>query len=773
MDQGNTYEGAGSGATSGASSDAFATLWSARMKAFYQHSKGLAIFAGILGVMVIGFIFITTLEQQKESTILPSQGAASVLVILQPEVSIKNPGTESFAAVSAEDIIPVAEGAEVLVAQNGQAAILYPNGTLTTLGGGSHVVIDELKGGGEVSKMTLLAGTMWARVERLMNEGETYEVRANGFVTSVRGTEFELALSEDGKTAISVLNSVVSLAPLDANGLTLASEAVEIGGGEKIAFTPATATKKDLETLKTDIPTALLQDAVLAHALVDQGLESTGVRAGARDTLGGLVSAGMTPDSPFYFLEELSELVGTVAAVSGDAKARRYMALAEERLAEVEALSARGGQDGVGIDRALNRYDSELAGAIAESKTARGAETSEIVARATAKHITVLERVIERVPEEARGFVRNAQSLSRIGHVNAVEALGEKDPTSALAVIAETADRRLREAQARAAQGKALGMFDALQDYDRLVRLGGELQVDNAEFAETYAEEVNKTLRTVETLNTLAENLPPGYKRTTEEIRMRSIENQLSSIATVAEEKPEKAVALFANTADYYLEKAQDRSRAGDKKEAQAALESYEEYADFGAKIAGLAKNIGSGETSVKELVQQATAHHEEVLKTVRSQVPVAAQEAITRSISNIEKVRTGRVEAVTLEEFKEQHTPTKFDDLESPAAPAVPEAAPKVEDKVEVRTETRTGTSPTIPAPVRDERTRQDTQIPTSIPAPTPVPIPQLKLPTIPSIVPSVKSEETEVRQAAPAAIPSQTESDDSDSTQPSSSRR
>ena len=75
--------------------------------------------------------------------------------------------------------------------------------------------------------------------------------------------------------------------------------------------------------------------------------------------------------------------------------------------------------------------------------------------------------------------------------MNAVEALGEKDPTSALAVIAETADRRLREAQARAAQGKALGMFDALQDYDRLVRLGGECRLTMRSCG-TYAEEVNK-----------------------------------------------------------------------------------------------------------------------------------------------------------------------------------------------------------------------------------------------------------------------------------------
>ena len=92
---------------------------------------------------------------------------------------------------------------------------------------------------------------------------------------------------------------------------------------------------------------------------------STGVRAGARDTLGRLVSAGMTQIARFISLKNYPSW-SAQWRLFPETRKLGGMALAEERLAEVEALSARGGQDGVGIDRALNRYDSELAGAIAE-----------------------------------------------------------------------------------------------------------------------------------------------------------------------------------------------------------------------------------------------------------------------------------------------------------------------------------------------------------------------------------------------------------------------
>ena len=55
-----------------------------------------------------------------------------------------------------------------------------------------------------------------------------------------------------------------------------------------------------------------------------------------------LPDPGMTPDSPFYFLEIIAEEIGTFFTFGDLKKAERHAALAEERLAEVQAVIEKG-----------------------------------------------------------------------------------------------------------------------------------------------------------------------------------------------------------------------------------------------------------------------------------------------------------------------------------------------------------------------------------------------------------------------------------------------
>ena len=60
----------------------------------------------------------------------------------------------------------------------------------------------------------------------------------------------------------------------------------------------------------------------------------------AQDT--ELPDAGLTPDSPFYFLERISEGIGTFFTFGSLKKAERYAKLATERIAEVQAVIEKG-----------------------------------------------------------------------------------------------------------------------------------------------------------------------------------------------------------------------------------------------------------------------------------------------------------------------------------------------------------------------------------------------------------------------------------------------
>jgi hypothetical protein len=55
-----------------------------------------------------------------------------------------------------------------------------------------------------------------------------------------------------------------------------------------------------------------------------------------------LPSAGLTPASPFYFLERFSEGIGTFFTFGDVNKAERYAKLAAERVAEAKAVVDKG-----------------------------------------------------------------------------------------------------------------------------------------------------------------------------------------------------------------------------------------------------------------------------------------------------------------------------------------------------------------------------------------------------------------------------------------------
>ncbi|MAF79647.1 hypothetical protein CL629_01055 [bacterium] len=68
-----------------------------------------------------------------------------------------------------------------------------------------------------------------------------------------------------------------------------------------------------------------------------------------------LPDPGLTPDSPFYFLERLVEGIGTFFTFGNIKKAERYTALAAERLAEAKALVEKGKSKLV--EKILARYE--------------------------------------------------------------------------------------------------------------------------------------------------------------------------------------------------------------------------------------------------------------------------------------------------------------------------------------------------------------------------------------------------------------------------------
>jgi len=157
-------------------------------------------------------------------------------------------------------------------------------------------------------------------------------------------------------------------------------------------------------------------------------LLSFGIQVSAQES--ELPSPGLLPDSPFYFLEIITEGIGTFFTFGDLKKAERHAVLAAERLAEVQAVVEKGKPEFV--EKTLARYENQLNNSIARAKKAQAKDQNveEVMARigeATSVHLEVLARVYEKVPEQAKPAIESAMKASLKGHEKAVEVLREKN----------------------------------------------------------------------------------------------------------------------------------------------------------------------------------------------------------------------------------------------------------------------------------------------------------------------------------------------------------
>lgn len=144
-----------------------------------------------------------------------------------------------------------------------------------------------------------------------------------------------------------------------------------------------------------------------------------------------LPDPGITPDSPLYFFDTLFERMGLFFARGAEAKARKALAISEEKLAEAKVMADQGKEDAAEV--AANRYGetiSVVAGALAQAaKTGEAFDEAlkSLIAKATSVHLSVLSEVYEKVPEKAKPAIEKAMEKSSRGSEGAMKAIELKE----------------------------------------------------------------------------------------------------------------------------------------------------------------------------------------------------------------------------------------------------------------------------------------------------------------------------------------------------------
>ena len=642
----------------------------------------LAWIVGIVALIVAGFatfvLAAIVVEREQSPILTPNKNQASAIVALSPDVSVKSRDSQTFSTVIGD--ISVEAGAEVRTSPTARAFLVSPNGALTVIKENSHLVIAELGEQGNQTRLVLLEGAIRARVERLLQGNEYYEVQSSGIVTSVRGTEFEMERVGES-TAVTVVRNEVALSAVDANGG--AGRIAHIVSGEKILLDKDSLKKKNLDDSKETLSPEELRSLINASEEIGKDLTKVGTVLGRLDSRSGednSASAGVLPGSPLYGIERFAEIIGTAATRGKDAKITRNLALAEERLLEALAL-AKG--DNSGVERALDAYKEKLASVLASDSSTDNGDIRELIARSTLLHQEVLDSVLAKVPEEARFAVLQAQAVSEQGNREAIKSLGDVNPKKALDIAVEAMRFSLKSAQEESALNNSLSASDAIRRFDNVAQLASDLipEKDSPDMRILYSNEVYKALTVIETLDELSSSLLPGIARSVDEVRTKSIKNQIASIASLEADNPEDAVEVFAKTSNYYLEKLSNKADSkSDKNKSEGVAEAFVSYSKFGADMASLARGIRTGDTDVRELVQRATEHHEDVLSDVRNKLPENVQPALDRAESADKSVQSKKPvkNIISEEEFKQRYSPERAKEETAPKASGAIESTDK-----------------------------------------------------------------------------------------------
>lgn len=135
-----------------------------------------------------------------------------------------------------------------------------------------------------------------------------------------------------------------------------------------------------------------------------------------------LPDAGTLPDSPFYGAKKIFERISTALTFGDEALMQRNIDLAEIRLAEAIAMSERGKSTG----NLMAEYNTRIAEANRLGNLKQGEVRErmlERMANATNRHLAIMERVRQQVPEQARRGIDRAIEISSVRNQQIFENL--------------------------------------------------------------------------------------------------------------------------------------------------------------------------------------------------------------------------------------------------------------------------------------------------------------------------------------------------------------
>jgi len=206
------------------------------------------------------------------------------------------------------------------------------------------------------------------------------------------------------------------------------------------------------------------------------------------------------------------------------------------------AIAQADENDVEGVENALEQYEeiNQFGEEISQIAQGLGKDVStveELVAKATSRHLSILDEVKAKVPDQAKPAIVRAREASMKGLGNALKALAGENPARAMELNLAAMEERLNRVS-EAAEDDAEAAEEALEEFEEMARFGEEI-------------------------SQIAQGLGKGVA-TVEELVARATSIHLEVLAKVREQVPEPAKAA--------IDRAMQESARGSER-AREALE--------------------------------------------------------------------------------------------------------------------------------------------------------------------------------------------------------
>ena len=327
-----------------------------------------------------------------------------------------------------------------------------------------------------------------------------------------------------------------------------------------------------------------------------------------------LPSAGLTPESNFYFLDKFGEALREFFTFNPEGKAHLQITFASERIAEIKVILETKGVEAKGLEVAQSRLQAHLANAatIVVDQKAKGKDVSQLAKKlddefdaqktALGQTFKAEKRALEAQEKELKGKILEARRagdtaqverlVQQLGQIKAQKELLELKEEEAEEVLEqeeerleeemeakEEAEKAIREAEKEKQEvldeaaeedvtvpAEAFGKFDSL-----LAQANSAFAVGNYQEAKRFAKQAEKNLDVVEDAIEDLEEAKEEAEKLKEEQEEKEREAKEEQEETVKEEAEKDAERLEKKQekAEEATQKAEEQLRdAGDKEKS-------------------------------------------------------------------------------------------------------------------------------------------------------------------------------------------------------------